>query len=180
MSYNKTGRLIAFAASMAAVVLISGCRNPFLPSADISISNISAAESALLNSAELPVYNSTPNYYSYRVRVDFLLLNKVGVNITSVNIFYTDQYGVPVSDYKKSGGKNLKLRQHMTPPANNDPNGRTESIELLVLDPQIYTAILEPTLTPKYILATMTFRGEDENGYDIKLTAQITIKGYGF
>lgn len=180
---SKARRLAALLAIAASAAAFTGCRNPFLPSADIQISNITfpGVTSGAGTATEMVVYSSiTPDYYSYRVSVDFLSLNKVEVNLTSVNIFYTDLSGNPVTAYSTSGGRTIKLMNRLYPLTSNDPNGNPTTITLLALDTRVYQELQSPTLLPKYIICTMTFRGEDENGYDVKLTGQFTIKGFGF
>jgi len=179
----KIRRLAALLAITVSVVAASGCRNPFLPSADIQISAVSFPDSTLSGVVEMPVFFAiTPSYTTYRVKVSFWMRNKVDVNITSVNLFYTDLAGNPVTAYAASGGKTIKLMSRMYAPTSNNPDPASATGELIfyALDTQVYQALLDPTLSPKAINCIMTFRGEDANGYDIKLTAQFSIKGYGF
>ena len=176
----KARRLGIFLAVWASVMAFSGCRNPFLPSSDVQIGSIDFP-GIFLSPSEMSVFNTgSPNLNDYRVQVVFWILNKVGVNITSVNIYFTDIAGNPVTPYKDSGGKTMRLMTRMAPPTSNDPNGNTYGITLLALDRTVWDTLADPTLLPKYIYCTITFRGEDDNGYDVKLSAQFTIKGYGF
>jgi hypothetical protein len=176
---SKARRLAALLAIAISLVPLGGCRNPFLPSTDISIPGIEFP--GIGSTPEMTVFAATTvDYYMYRTTVYFTIHNKVDVVISSANITYTDLAGNPVSAYAATGGKNVKLKCRLYAPLTNDPNGNITALTLLALDTRVYEALQDPTLSPKYIICTMTFRGEDDNGYDVKLTAQFTIKGYGF
>jgi len=176
----KARRFIAFFAAMAFATAFSGCRNPFLPSADIQVDSINFLGD-FSELQEMPVFAATTDLNIYQVKVSFWLRNKIDVKITSVNIFYTDLAGNPVTVYATTGGRTMKLQSRLYAPTNYDATTRTTpDITLLALDRRVFDALLDPTLTPKYILCTMTFRGEDDNGYDVKLSTQFTIKGYNF
>ena len=105
------------------------------------------------------------------------------MDITSVNMFFTDMAGNPVTVYAATGGKTIKLMSRMSPPTTNSPDGVNRPIEFIVMDSKVFAALDDPTLKPptqpNVIICTMTFRGVDDNGYDVKLSAQFTIKGYG-
>ena len=116
-------RTLALAAGFLA--LSAGCRNPFLPSADVSIYDIYCPDASFaFPPNEIPLYADDvvppgSNYYKYRVRVTFLVRNKVGVRISSVNMAFTNVSGEQVTTYAASGGKTN------SPTSWGNPRGRS-------------------------------------------------------
>ncbi len=184
---------LRLAAAATALLLATGCRNPFLPDADISISGITMPTMTYIaNLPEMPVFafdfpsGSPGQYTNYMVRVYFQLVNRVGVSITSVNMVFTDTAGNMVTSYAAVGGKTVKIMTRLEPidqssgVAPNSPGGALIGLDFLVLDRRVIETLSDPNLQPKYLLCTLTFRGEDDNGYDVKLSTQFSIKGYNF
>jgi hypothetical protein len=177
----RPARLAALGLAVAGMTILTGCRNPFLPSSDVDTGYLGSAN--MENTREIPVFatdfGSSPNYYKYRLTVNFFVKNKVGLSITSVNMTYADMSGNPVTAYKASGGKTMKFMARLNGAVDNT-NPQYTTLELLVIDSKVIETLQDPVLNPKYMNCTLTFRGEDDNGYDVKLTQQFTIKGYGF
>ena len=178
----KPFRIAALAMALAGTATLAGCRNPFLPSSDVETAYVYL--NGVSESREIPVFKidfpaADPKYFKYRLTVTFAVNNKVGISLTSVNMSYADSNGNPVTSYKTSGGKTLKFMARLNGAINNTGPGYSY-VELLVIDSKVIEALDDPVLSPKYITCTVTFRGEDDNGYDVKLTEQFTIKGYGF
>jgi len=182
--------LISSNGKLSALRLVAGCRNPFLPDSDISISGVEMPTmSSLYYLPEMPVFaadfpaGSPGNYSNYMVRVNFRIINRVGVSLSSVNMVFTDTAGNLVTSYATSGGKTVKLMTRLEPAdmsVANYPGGAVIGIDFLVLDRRVVETLNDPNLQPKYLYCTLTFRGEDDNGYDVKLTTQFSIKGYHF
>ena len=182
---RRTARVVlALLAGLGA----AGCRNPFSPQADIELAHIyDASDSARF---ELRVQRQTPPiqewvYTTFGMAVPiFIVKNKVGVNITKVNIVYTDLAGNPVTTYRTTGGKTFRVLWHMDPRFDFTNSYGGEGVGwgfgIVVLDGNVYTELANQVGDTKAVIAHLTFWGEDDNGYDVKLTGAITIKGFGF
>lgn len=167
------------------LALAGGCRNPFNPAADVELVEMTTDSEdeweILIFSPQLAV---TPIIYSdWEVLNTFVIKNKVGVRLTDVNIVYTDFQGNPVTVYKDSGGRNFKFIARLSPvaagPQFDFNEGQQTQLRLFVVDPQVIAEFQAGTLAPSVMFAKVTFRGVDDNGYDVKLSGTMTIKGYG-
>ncbi len=187
MSSSRTPNLPALAACLLLALTATGCRNPFMPSADADINRISCNG----NTEEISAYfddldpaSTTPLYGDYVVNVNFILRNKVGIDLTTANMVFTDLAGNPLATAYGATGKTMKLMARLYPmnAANSYDTVQgnlTNSVRLIVIDRRVVDAMMDPSLSPKFIICKLTLRGEDDNGYDVKLTTDITIKGYG-
>lgn len=176
------------AAALLGALLATGCRNPFMPSSDVTLNAIGINSSNLggidYPLVEMPVFAAdfagvNANYDPYRIFVAFEVHNKVAVTIYSVNIAYTDLAGNPVTVYASTGGKFIKLQARLSSVTDNT-GGNGTMIVLSVLDRYVVAQLEDPAFTPKYINCELTFRGEDDNGYDVKLAGKFSIKGLNF
>jgi len=180
-------RLIAVCGIAAAVITSRGCRNPFNPSTDIYIREIVATNQWTNNMQfpEMGVYdnhvNAPPYVYSnWQVTTRFVIRNKVGVNISRVNIVYTNYHGDPVTGYGATGREFLfMIRLDPYDPGFGGFGTNETAVTLFLIDETVLSELLSPSYPSDHIMiATMTFIGEDDNGYDVKLSGKITIKGY--
>ncbi len=176
-------------AGLAGLLVVAGCRNPFNPSSDIELAQLRSngngvGDDITIQSADLNVPN--PFYARWAAIAGFVIKNKVAATLTSVNIVYTDYYGNEVTAYTTTGGKTFKLVRRLTPMddrnavSSYNPNygeGSGTDLTIYPIDPLV-KATFTPSYTPKFMLATITFRGEDDNGYDWKLVGSIGIKVY--
>ena len=179
----RTGFILLLVLSLA-----GGCRNPFNPAAEVELASMTTQFG---NEWEIFLFSgccsggTTINYSTWEVDCSFVVKNKVGVRLTDVNIIYTDFQGNQVTLYKDSGGRNFKFLARLEPlsagPGFNFPfgEGQNSVIPMFVVDPQVIAEFQAGTLAPQVMFATITFRGVDDNGYDVKLAATMTIKAYG-
>ena len=181
---RATGLLLALTLAAA------GCRNPFNPSCDIELAEFKADSYA----DEIIIYPSQLSgggnlqIANWRATATMVIRNKVAATLTSVNIVYTDLDGTEVTTYKTSGGKSFKVNLRLAPMSdNNNPGGGSghqegsgSTVTLYMVDRQVINEITAPGYQPgnKFMYATVTFRGEDDNGYDFKLVGKIGIKYY--
>jgi hypothetical protein len=189
---RSTDPLKSFLVALAlAATLATGCRNPFNPSSDIELATFSAvnySDEIIIYPSQISGGNGTLPIDNWVADAVFVIKNKVAATITSVNIVYTDSNGNQVTAYKATGGKTFKttLRLH---PMNDDNNaggfgyqngygeGEGTVMQVYMVDRQVINEITAPSYPAnKFMFAIITFRGEDDNGYDFKLTAKIGIK----
>ncbi len=178
---------------LAVLVLSCGCRNPFDPQVDIELERIFVG-SQFNPEHEIAVRSTetTPpiDFTIWIVNVDFLIRNKVGVTLRSINIVYTDSDNNPVTVFD-ADGRTFKILARLDPlqdtgfgaygsAGSTSGEGRTTTIRIFVVDANVITAFQSPTYPiDKVMFATLTFRGVDDNGYDVKLSGRITIKAFG-
>jgi len=164
-------------------VVLNGCRNPFLPASDVFISYLYGPNEA----GEVSVYSAESggtmfSISNYRSFAAFVVRNKVGINITSLTMVYTDMAGNQVTEYSKSGGKSFKMYTRLYPVQSNSEfsagEGRVTTVDFYPVDRRVITELA--TVSSNTINCLLVFRGEDDTGHDIRLSASITIKGYGF
>lgn len=181
MSKSIEWRRVSAALLVAAcVVLPTGCINPFLPSSDITLTDLVSSNNS---SDEIDVYQSdttgTLDLTKWEATATFRIKNKVTATITSINVEYTDLSGSPVTPYKLVGGKSFKTHYRLTPmtTANGNVGGVTTSLTIYIVDALVVNELVAPSYpSNKFMFAVVTFRGEDDNGYDFKLSAKLGIK----
>src|SRR6185436_18638906 len=104
-----------------------GCRNPFLPSSDIILTDFYNPRTG----GEVRIYSTeiTPplNLNSWNGLASFAIRNKVAATITSINLEFTDYGGTPVTVYKATGGKTFKTHYRLNPMTGNTPIGGTNT-----------------------------------------------------
>ena len=110
----------------------------------------------------------------------FRIRNKVPATLTSINIQYTDMQGNPVTVYRATGGKTFRTHYRLnTMTSNSALNGVGTVVTVFVVDRQVLNEITAPGYpADRYMIAIVTFRGEDDNGYDFKLSGKLSIKYY--
>jgi hypothetical protein len=173
------------AAAAGLLLLAAGCRNPFNPSADIEMYELEPSE-LVIQKSDVPT-TGTPWYPNWSVTCRFLIRNKVGVNIKSVNLVYTDVAGNLVTAYRLTGGKNYKMAARLTP-VNRDGDiiwgveaeGIGTDLSIWAVDRNVIEEIVAESGNNRVIVLHITFRGEDDNGYDVKLSGEVNIRGQGF
>lgn len=178
----------AGAGLLLVLALAYSCRNPFNPAAEIELVRMTA-QTSFQDEWEILIFSGCCggagmiNYQEWEVISYFVIKNKVGVTLTNVNIIYTDYQGNPVTLYQNSGGRNFKFIARLSPvaagPQFDFNEGQQTLIPLFVVDPQVIAEFQAGTLAPQVMFATVTFRGVDDNGYDVKLSGTMTIKAYG-
>ena len=173
---------------LLALALTLSCRNPFNPAAEVELVQMTTVAN-FVEEWEILIYSgccsagSPIDYTQWQVTATFVIKNKVGVVLNSVNIIYTDYDGNPVTLYKDTGGRNFKIIARLDPvqagPEFDFNEGHQNLVTLFVVDPQVIAEFQAATLSPQVMFATVTFRGVDDNGYDVKLSGKMTIKGFG-
>jgi len=163
--------------------LATGCRNPFSPQADIELSDFLGNEISVKRTT--PSSRDASFYFNNGlVQPLFVVKNKVGVIINKVNIVYTDLAGNPVTTYRTTGGKTFRVLWRIPPRFSfatlGEGEGATSVFQFTVLDSNVYTELETQVGSTKALLVHITFYGEDDNGYDVKLTGDLTMKGYDF
>lgn len=173
-----------------ALLATGGCRNPFEPSSDIELTHIESANGSFGQGATLMVHSSDASAVPlvldrWTVRFRVVIRNKVSVYLRSAAITYTDLDGNEVTSYRNIGGRNLKftvLCRSVTDNAefgdgDNEAEGRATTFSLFVVDSPVITAIKSSSYpATKVMIASIVLRGEDENGYDVRLEGQIAIQ----
>ncbi len=168
------------AALFMAAALATGCRNPFDPDCDVELTSLAAnGHYIVIFSGSIPSSGSI-NFDPWKATATFTVKNKVSAVITSVSISYTDLDGNPVTAYKATGGRSFKTTFRLPGvTGNNQGEGQQTSIELYVVDKKVLDELQSPSYpTNKFMFADIVFRGEDENGYDIRLEGRIAIYYY--
>jgi len=191
MSRSIDRACLGVPALLAVTLTLAGCRNPFNPSADIELAQLVAvnyADEVVIYPSQLSGGGSTLPIDQWVADAQFVIKNKVSATITSVNIVYTDLNGNEVTAYKATGGKTYKttLRLHPMWDDNNSggfsysggfSEGEGTLMQIYIVDRQVINEITAPGYpADKFMFAVVTFRGQDENGYDFKLSAKIGIK----
>lgn len=183
---------------LLAVAMAGGCRNPFNPSADIELAEITCSNkdtssndnkvqvtrpSLWINCTYLKTL-STIDYTQYTATMNFVVKNKVIVTIRRISMVYTDPLGNEITLYKNvSGGRTFSTLYRFSFPANNNSGsgsygeGVANSIELYPIDSKVYETIKAYPYDTMYV--TITAYGDDENGYDVRLSGTVTITFFG-
>lgn len=173
-----------------ALVATGGCRNPFEPSSDIELTHVESATGTDGQGSTLLVHSSHASAVPldlgrWRVRFRVVIRNKVSVYLNSAAITYTDLDGNEVTSYRNIGGRSLKftlLCRGVVDNAefgdgDNEVEGRATTFDLFVVDsPVIQTIKSSSYPATKVMIASIILRGEDENGYDVRLEGQIAIQ----
>ncbi len=191
MSRSSSARGAALTVSIAvwALVPLAGCRNPFSPSADVELIRMSGNRGYNEIQVEQETTLNEGHFQGWRAFALFIVRNRVGVNIRSVNIVYTNMAGEEVTPYRTSGGKSYKLSARLEPvPDQQAPTnygatgtyGMERTLDVYVVDRKVYETLENMPGTNLVIIAHVTFFGEDDNGYDVKLSSSISIKGNDF
>lgn len=186
------GSVISGLALGIALLSLSGCRNPFVPASEVSLVRLTALETVLGRTEYVPEvevqFQSTTldktDLQGWMVYAHFLVSNRVGVNLSRVNIVYTNVLGQEITQYRTSGGKSYKIMARLEPVSSQTvpyaregyARGIVSIIPISVVDNLVFSELSLSNV----IFAHVTFWGEDDNGYDVKLSSQITIKGYNF
>lgn len=173
------------------LLTVIGCRNPFNPSADIELASFRAnsfADEIIIYPSQLTGGSGTLAIGNWEASATFVIKNKVGATITSINIVYTDYAGNEVTVYRATGGKTFKTVMRLHPMnddnnaanyGNNQGEGNGTILPVFMVDRQVISEITAPGYpADRFMFAIITFRGEDDNGYDFKLSAKIGIKYY--
>lgn len=192
-SISRPGVLVALVATVA--LASGGCRNPFNPSADIELAQLISNNNNGANGNDVIIYpselgSSTLPTQNWIVTASFVIKNKVAATITSVNIQYTDLDGNPVTTYRATGGKSYKTTL-LIHPMTDDNNagdfsysggfgeGAPGSMAIYLVDRNVTNEISAPGYPGNgFMFAIVTFRGQDDNGYDFVLSGKIGIKYY--
>lgn len=169
------------AASLVGVLCAGGCRNPFDPSCDIELTQLSATTGTTIYIYEawLPT-SGIYDFSDWTVTARFMIRNKVAATINSITITYTDLDGNPKTAYKSTGGRTFKMSFRLAPVTSNgefgDGEGRTTSLQIYVVDQRVMEELRSSSIPyNKVMIANILFRGVDENGYDIRLEGRIAI-----
>ena len=113
----------------------------------------------------------------------FRIENKVGVVLKSVNTVYTDYDDSPVTVYGETGREYGMLVRLDPIDRNSTGTSVNRTVTLYIIDDSVVRELMSPSYpsspASKVMFANITFRGEDDNGYDVRLTARITIKTFG-
>lgn len=174
------GKLVALS------LVAAGCRNPFAPSADIELVQITH-ESSGRN--EIPVLRTPPPrneafFYGGAAQAVFVSKNKVGAQITRVTIVYTDLAGNLVTSYRTTGGRTYRVNTRIGPRVDRSTlgfgKGATTGMAIYVLDASVYDELESQVGNTRAVIAHLTLRGEDDEGNDLSFSGDITIKGYNF
>jgi hypothetical protein len=160
---------------------LAGCRNPFDPSSDVELAqvwNSRGGQNVLIYATEIPASGSL-NLDPYVIRFDVLIRNKVDVTLTSATATFTDVNGVPVTPYQSTGGKSFTIFQRVEGVTNNDEfsnsEGRVTSFGLFIVDTRVVQTFQNTPPPGNIMYCRIVLRGEDENGYDVRLEGQIPI-----
>ena len=169
-------------ALLLALAALAGCNNPFDPKSDVELAEL-APHDIIIYQTQIPGGGAALNLNDWTVLAEFVVNNKVGVNLTSVDITYTDLNGNEVTAYKTTGGRHFKFAYRLEPVTNNDRfdfgEGLSSAVTLYVVDRNVITELQSPAYPSNHFMfAAITFRGEDDNGHDVKLTGTMTIKYY--
>jgi len=176
------------------LTFVGGCRNPFNPSADIELvevtntnteNNPNVARAELwVNCRAIMTSGTTINYTHYKSTLHFVVKNKVIVTIRRIRMVYTDPLGNEVTAYKNVGGRTFNSLYRFTFSTNNNytsdwqyGEGAVNSIDLFPLDSKVIEAIDGYPHDIMYV--TFTVYGDDDNGYDVRLSATATIMLFG-
>lgn len=167
-----------------ALLLTGGCRNPFEPSSDIELarlqSNGTGSGATILVHAN-DAAQTQLNLNLWKVSVRVVIRNKVDVYLTSASITYTDYDGNEVTSYRSIGGRNLKFtvfcRGVTDDTAFGETEGAAKDFDLYVVDANVIRELRSPSYPDTNVMfANIVIRGEDANGYDVRLEGQITIQ----
>ena len=172
------------AAVAIAALLAAGCNNPFDPKADVELTDMTDNGNyteVRVFQTDVPGGGQPLPLYLWAVRCQFVVKNLVGVNLTSVDITYTDLNGNEVTAYKTTGGRHFKFAYRLSPVSNNGSTdageGLYSTVTIYLVDRNVITELQSPAYpSDHFMFAAVTFRGEDDNGHDVKLTGRITIK----
>lgn len=163
----------------AGLVLAVGCRNPFSPSSDVELAEITANGGASIILTSGNVSAPQPPYENWRATCHVLIRNKVAVTLESVSLNYVDLNGNPVTQYANTGGRNFKIVLRCLAVQGNGEfdlsEGRETAFQLDIADAAVlaeFRGVVEPA---DVIFANLDLRGEDDNGYDVKLSGRIPI-----
>src|SRR6185436_18733619 len=110
------------AAISVAELLAAGCNNPFDPKADVELTDMidnGGSTEVRVFQTDVPGGGQPLPLYLWAVRCQFVVKNLVGVNLTSVDITYTDLNGNEVTAYKTTGGRHFKFAYRLDPVSNN-------------------------------------------------------------
>ncbi|MEK7476959.1 MAG: hypothetical protein AAB152_15150 [Candidatus Coatesbacteria bacterium] len=182
---NRTFARVAIAA--AVLLAAGGCRNPFDPSADIELTRLEVTGNGSYGGTSIVIYQTElagPTYAfgDWVVTCRFTYKNKVSAYLNSVTITYTDIDGNPVTAYKAVGGRTFKITFRI--PGVRDDNfyyegeGIDSSLSLRVVDLKVIEELKAPPPGSKVIFADIVLRGQDDNGYDLRLEGRIAIFVY--
>lgn len=172
-----------------ALLLTGGCRNPFEPSSDIELTRILATGSkqgqggATILVTASDASSTQPNLRWWTTSFRVVIRNKVSVYLTSASIMYTNEAGDDPTSYRSVSGRNLKFTV-FCPGVTDDTSfdmteGHQTDFDMFIVDKNVLQALksLQSNITEQpVIFANIVIRGEDENGYDVRLEGQITIQ----
>ena len=170
------------AATVALATILGGCINPFNPSARVELASITAnGSTSELIAQYADLTRTTINYNLWTVSCHVVVKNTVAVNLSSVNIMYTDIEGNPVTAYATSGGRNYRMMARIEGLNGGNMNyttaeGNAADIGVQLID---YVVLTELVQGAKILYVTITFMGQDDNGYDVKVSGTVTIRVYG-
>jgi hypothetical protein len=183
---TRTARTIPLV--LLCLTFAGGCRNPFNPSADIELVEVTntspdASRTQLWVNCTSILSAGTVWYTNYRSTLHFVVKNKVLVTIRRVRMVYTDPLGNEVTTYKNVGGRTFNTLYRFDSPTNNNQanynygEGVDNTIDLYPLDSKVLETIDGYPYDIMYV--TYTIYGDDENGYDVRLSATTTIVLFG-
>ncbi len=175
------------AAAVLALASASGCRNPFEPSADIELVALewNNGPNSVILVGQTDAAATPLNLNIWRARARVVVRNKVDVLISSASITYTDYDGNEVTAYRNIGGRVLKFTQWCRGVTDNsefsdgdgEVEGRQTTIDMYIVDNVVIQELRSPAYpTNGFMFAHVVLRGEDVNGYDVRLEGMITIQ----
>jgi len=178
-------RALQMAVTTAALLVAGGCRNPFDPSADIELARIyvqfsGATSIAIYQSQDLQNLTQLTSAWRWTVNCHLVYKNKVSAYIDSVNITYTDSAGNAVTSYKSIGGRSFRVTFRIEGVRDNtstdESEGGATTLSLNVVDRRVIDELISPSYpSDKVMFANIVLRGEDANGYDLRLEGRIAI-----
>lgn len=172
----------AILALTVAAAALTSCRNPFNPSADIELTRMTAngGQCIVIRQANDLSNPSSIPYWNWVVNCHFTYKNKVSAVITSITITYSDSENNPVTAYKSIGGRSFKTSFRIEGTASiatwDETEGAASDIGVWVVDRRVIDEITSPSYpSDKVMFANVIFRGQDANGYDVRLEGRISI-----
>jgi hypothetical protein len=178
--------VLAVMTAAAAILTASGCRNPFNPQSDIELVEISnstpvAYSAELLINCSTILAQTTVEFNRYQSYLHIVSKNRVIATLRRIRMVYTDPLGNPITAYKDTGGRSYSILERLAPQAGNAAYGYGEGTDTQLTVYPIDNKVLEELDGYQYgtMYLTFTLYGDDENGYDVRLSGTTTIKLYG-
>jgi len=188
---NARRFLVLLAATTAG--LVSGCRNPFDPTADIRFRRFYA------NSGYISTINADPTNVTniinskwdgfYGVSMEIAVYASVPVTWTSYTVVYRQVAaqvsqcglppGAPICSIGGAGGRRFLIRRHTRGIVTNDLVPMTDTVALRPFSEEFLRYISgNGEAVSGGIDVDITIQGEDHNGHDVEVSGTLHVEVY--